>query len=179
MLTRLQFPNRVFWIKQRTVRRSCVVESLAPAFPGYVFVAARGCWSIIQSVIGVSGFVRQGGEVALLRSSVVEGLTGQASPEGILPESALPVSQRFKSGDQVRIYGATAAQGTTGTFQKLVDVGQAVVLIDWMGRWVPVSVDERDLERITERRVSRSNRRRKNQGKVHTAPQRHAAQECV
>jgi hypothetical protein len=50
-----------------------------------------------------------------------------------------------RRGDRVRIEGMSALAGQPGIFQRLAVGALAIVEVDWMGRMVSVSVDERDL----------------------------------
>jgi hypothetical protein len=74
----------------------------------------------------------------------VPALVSTADDQDVLPISEAP-SIRFKSGDRVLIQGTSPLAHQTGIFQHLVTETDAIVIIDWMGRWVPILIDEREL----------------------------------
>lgn len=153
------FRHHVFKIKRRIVHRGIAADRLFPAFPSYVFLITDGCWEPLRAVFGIIEFVRAGDRVAVLPSSIMNSLLKVAGPEDVLP-IAEPAA-RFRLGDRVLIRGMSLLAGQHATFQHQLADGQTVVLIDWMGRYVPVAIDERDLAAAGEKK-SRSNGRRNN-----------------
>jgi|SRR5215831_4403889 len=163
MLSRFDFPHWLFKYRRRLAHRGRIVERLAPAFPGYIFVQARNAWEFIRGLHGASSFVEFGDGIADVPEHVVTGLVAAADAEGVLPISdEVASSSRFKCGDRLRIRGGPAS-GYNAIFQHLMHDDRALVLIDWMGRWVPINVHEADLEleRTTVRGSSRRSRGRR------------------
>lgn len=140
-LTSLDFEHWIFRVKRKAVHRGQIIERVAPVFPGYIFVWARNAWAVIKNIIGVRGFVRFGDGIEDVPSHVVEGLCAQADDNGVLSWST-PVYDvpGFMPGDTVSVF---LSQGVTlqGQFQSLIGPDRAVILLDWMGRMVPVSVN--------------------------------------
>ena len=165
VLTCLDFDHIVFRVRRRIVYRGRVIERILPVFPGYIFVLARNAWRAIQEIIGVLGFVRTlDGRPETVPNRVVNGLRAQSDEKGVLswPPPAY-ISSRFRVGDIVRVYPAGIPEGLRGVFHQLLTPERAVILLDWMGRMVPLSVDERDLIAVPQRR-KRRRRRRNSQG---------------
>jgi transcription antitermination factor NusG len=169
MLRVFAFEHRVFSVRRRSVRRGIIVDQLAPAFPGYVFIAACECWDFISEIIGVIGFIKHDG----LDDTVAE-LDQQATVterDHVLSwteEQSVPA--RFAVGDRVRVLTGSVC-GYRGVYQQPLSHQRALILLDWMGRMVPVSLDERELaslevvpttrSRPKRRRPHRSRRRAK------------------
>ena len=152
--------HHVFRERRSVVRRGRISEHRVPIFPGYVFVAAQEKWSLVRDIIGVIDFVRAGIDrgVAYV-DDVVGELLSRADAEGVLLVPDVPVISRFSMGQMVRIVGAHVLAGQQAQFQRMLIGTQAVIELDWMGRMVPICIDERDLA-IQERGRRRRRRRR-------------------
>ena len=137
-LARHEFPHHVFKLRRKAIVRGRPVERLRPAFPGYVFLVAQDQWLLLHEM-GISYFVER-----RLPEGIVEGLLGGAVDEDVLPINDAP-SLRFRVGQQVLIRGQGLLAGQIGLFQHLVDEVNCIVLLEWLGRWVPMLVDEREL----------------------------------
>jgi transcriptional antiterminator RfaH len=160
-LTRLNFVFRVFWRHvQRAVRGRCV-DSLQPAWPGYVFVRVHGGWDQVREIKGAIDFVRFGNEPARVSDDVIVALLARA-PGGILPIEAKKA--RFQFGERIRVKGAGLLAGHSGIFQYVVDDRRVIILQEWLGRFVPIELDEDGIEaeppEKTKRRKRRHRRRR-------------------
>jgi hypothetical protein len=92
------------------------------------------------------------------------GHTAPALGEGIGEgaEGAFLKDDRPSLGRHRRLLPA-GEQGVaqTALFQRMIAVGKAIVELDWMGRWVPLCVDERDLDLEAEAHQQQPHRRRK------------------
>ena len=161
LLTALGFDHHLFTVRKPLVHRGRVIERLAPAFPGYIFVLANSAWIFLRELIGMIGFVHFGDGPIVVPEHVVENLRKQADAFDTLPSLAiLPGPSRFASGQRVRIGGMTAASGCIGIFQRTILPNHAVILLPWLGQMVPTTMDERDLEPADERRLQQKKRRR-------------------
>jgi len=160
-LTSLNFDHWIFRIRRRAVHRGQIIERSAPAFPGYIFVYARNAWMTIKNIIGVCGFVRFCGQVQDVPLRVVEELLAQVDENGVLAWQ-LPEYEDagFRFGETVSVF---LSQGVTlqGQFQHLLSPDRAVIMLDWMGRAVPVSVKLSDCNRVI------ATTRRKRPGRKH------------
>lgn len=160
MLDAFGCPFHLFQELRQHVWRGHIVERKHPIFPGYIFVLLHGfLWERVRSIVGVLGFVTVGERVATVDNKVVTRLV-EASVEDVLPMLVAPPITRFHAGDRVCVVGGTSVLGgQVGIFQRMLVGTQAVVEMEWMGRWVPIAVDERDLDFDTTRRRRRRQRR--------------------
>jgi transcriptional antiterminator RfaH len=142
-LERLQYAFWIFWRHVQRAVRGRYIDTLQPAWPGYVFIRAHGAWDEIRDIKGTIDFVRFGGEPARVSDSVIAGLLARA-PDGILPVE--PKKARFGFGERVRIKGSGLLAGHAGIFQYVVDDHRVIVLQEWLGRFVPIELDENDIE---------------------------------
>jgi hypothetical protein len=166
-LTRWNFPNLVFKIRNRIVRRGRLVDHVRPAFPRYIFCDPLDKYHQMRARFGIVDFVRDDGErIATVPDHALKSLRDIADDEDVLPSPNKP-SARFKLGDRVMIRGSTMLAGYPAIFQHAVDESRAIVLIDWMGRWCPVGVDERDLENELTEAPRRKRRRRRGRNRNH------------
>lgn len=179
-LTDFEFPNHVFKVRTRRVHRGRLIDRIRPAFPRYLFLDPRNAWNIIRGRFASLDFVRDGNYIANVPEQAVTSLVKIADADGVLPTPE-KISTKFHLGDRVRINGASLLAGYPAVYQHSVGNEQHMVLIDWMGRYVPVAVDERDLvieieivKPITQSVRTRRRRRRHRQ----KARNRNQSQDC-
>lgn len=153
-LRQREIPHHLFKIRQRTAYRGITRDRLLPAFRGYLFIAASNQWDFLRDYCGVSRFVSRE-----LPSGIVPSLVGLADSNDVLPTVEIP-SCPFKQGQRVHIHGMSLLAGNVAIFENLADNDSAVVLLDWMGRWVPVLVDLRDITSELSGRTRRARRKR-------------------
>jgi transcriptional antiterminator RfaH len=122
-------------------RRVELVER--PLFARYLFVQLDlriDRWRTILGTFGVSGLVRIGDTPLPVPTRVVEALQrGEAA--GDFDES-LDSARKFKIGAGIRVLSGPFAE-LVGKFQGLADAERVVVLLDLLGREVPVRVPNR------------------------------------
>jgi transcriptional antiterminator RfaH len=164
LLTKKQLSSHLFKLRKNVIHQGRAVERLVPAFPRYIFVDIDNHWRAVRDIAGVVGFVHFGSnDPEIVDERVVDGLVAQ-TVDDIFP-MVLPPS-RFKQGDNVAIGGMGPVAGHVGIYQHALDGGRACLLFDWMGRWCPAEVDERDLELVVacqcpdKKRMRLSKRRR-------------------
>lgn len=107
-----------------------------PLFPGYLFIhvdLTRQNGAPIRSTKGVSGLVRFGLEPAPVPDAVVEALMQKVQDK---TDEAPPL---FKSGDAVNIV-AGGFTGLQAIFQAEKGADRVLLLLDWLGRRMPVIV---------------------------------------
>jgi transcriptional antiterminator RfaH len=155
-LDRRSLDNYVFQIRRRFIRDGQVATKLVPAFPGYIFVAARSCWDVVRDVVDVFGFVRLNGMIAQVPSGVVDDLVREADVDGVLPLEVDDVPQ-FTSGTRVRILAGPAI-GYLATFVRMISSDRALILVD---KQVQVSIPVDRIERVDARRRRRRRGRRR------------------
>lgn len=153
LLRRLGVESRAFKIVRRVACRGRVVDRVVPAFPSYLFVfRALDRWALIRNF---AAFVMVGERPATIEEDAMAMLSAQANADGVI---AIPVDSAFKKGDRVVIRGSSSLSGQPAVFVQASANGRTIVLIDWMGRWVPVGIDERDLELETVLEATRRGR---------------------
>jgi transcription antitermination factor NusG len=147
-LTRFAFDHYLFKIRKRVVRHGHVESVVVPAFPSYIFVAARSCWDFIREVTDVVGFVKFGSVVADVPEADVQALADKADEDWILPlEDPAPLFQRGQ-----RVYVSNGVIQAVGIYDRPTSPGRAVVLVDILGRLAPVTVRESDLSPLVRQR---------------------------
>lgn len=165
MLRYWELEHHIFRERRQIVHRGRIVERLYPIFPSYVFVAAQNYFDRVRDILGVIDFVRIGQDVVSIGEHVIEELLSSADDEDVLPVPEQPIVSRFHVGDAVLIVGPSVMAGQRAIFQRILIGTQALVDLDWMGRMVPLCVDERDLTPITaptgRRRGGRRRRRQR------------------
>jgi transcription antitermination factor NusG len=164
-LERRGFCGHVFRIKSRRLRRGRMVDAAAPAFPRYLFVsAADDRWGDLLATEGVTGFVRNGGGgPAHVPDTVIADLLARANGETLpVPEARCP----FQRGERLIVRGAGVAAGHAAQFEYALGDGLAVVLQEWLGRWVPVTVQLDDLDKLPRRNGKKKRRRHRSNGEL-------------
>ena len=163
-LKRLKFPHIWFKQRRRVVWRGRVVSRITSAFPRYVFVPLEQAWEVVRSVWRVLGLVSFGGELAVVPQREIDRLRRLCPDGDTLPLPVVP--ERFRAGEQVHVGGYGPLSGHGAIYQEIATEGRVRLLFDWMGRMVPIDVDERDVSSSssatkTEKRLKRRRRRRK------------------
>jgi hypothetical protein len=155
-LTRHDFDFHLFTIRKRVAVRGRNADRFYPAFPSYLFVSASENWDFLRDRCLITSFVSRA-----LPAGVVPALVAVADDKGCLPTPDV-TSERFKTGEQVMIGGMSLLSGTVAIFQNMVDEFSAIVLVEWLGRFVPTTIDERDLNaEISSSRTRRHRRGRR------------------
>jgi transcription antitermination factor NusG len=162
MLSTLELPYHLFCELRQQVWRGRIVEKPYPVFPGYLFCACHGFYDAVRAIGGVLGFVRFGEKTVVVDEHIVNRLVA-SSVGDVLPRRVIPIVSRFRAGEAVRVSvsGRNVLAGQVGRFQRLLGIDrQAIIELEWMGRWVPVPVDERDLESEIDRRKRKRRKHR-------------------
>jgi len=125
--------------QRRHARRTTQV--LAPLFPRYLFVRvdfARDRWQSINGTHGVHHLVCMGDRPSAVPDGVVEAIRARETEDGMidLPQDPL-LGQTFAPGETVKITAGPLAD-QAGLFDGLDASARVVVLLDMLGRKVPV-----------------------------------------
>jgi transcriptional antiterminator RfaH len=140
--------------REKTVRHARKLRTVvAPFFPRYMFVVLdleRDQWRPINGTRGVANLVMQGD-----RNLVMQGDRPQPVPLGIVEtlvastgeDGLLKVRPRLNVGDPVRLLQGPFAE-YLGTLDRLDDSGRVRVLLEMLGRRVPVTVDGHHVDRV-------------------------------
>lgn len=109
-------------------------------FPGYLFVEMDITverWRAIHSTIGVSHLICNGDAPVALPPGIIEEMRSREGDKGMI---ALHKARPFKAGDKVQIMsGAMCDQ--IGLFQSMGDDERIIILLNVLGRDVPVRLD--------------------------------------
>jgi transcription antitermination factor NusG len=174
MLRYWDLEHHCFKERRQIVHRGRIVERLYPIFPSYIFLQAQNYFDRVRDILGVIDFVRIGQDVVSINEQVIGELVDAADEEDVLPVPEVPTVSRFHVGDRVTIIGPSIMAGQQATFQRMLIGTQALVDLDWMGRAVPLCVDERDLTGMTittdNRRRGGRRRRRQRNNRRHISP---------
>jgi transcription elongation factor/antiterminator RfaH len=110
---------------------------LAPVFPGYIFVAldvARQRWRSVNGTLGVQRLVTDGERPLAVGAGIVETLIQSSGPDGAL----IYRGDDLATGDKVALVAGPLA-GALGVLQRLDGEGRVQVLVQLLGRAVPVT----------------------------------------
>lgn len=123
---------------RKTVRHARQLKTvLAPAFPRYLFIALdldRDRWLSVRSTFGVSRlFSYADGRPVPVPAGVVESLIAQSDGHVTRLDAGLV------KGHRVRILSGPFAE-LKGALERLSDSGRVQVLLDIMGKAVPVTI---------------------------------------
>jgi transcription antitermination factor NusG len=102
----------------------------------------RDQWRPINGTRGVANLVMQGDRPQPVPLGIVETLVASTGEDGLLK-----VRPRLSVGDPVRLLQGPFAE-YLGTLDRLDDSGRVRVLLEMLGRRVPVTVDGHHLDRV-------------------------------
>ena len=129
--------------RHKTVRHARKLMTVsAPFFPRYLFIVldlSRDQWRKVNSTFGVSRLIMCNDRPQPVPRGVVETLTAAADPTGILQ-----LRERLTIGSPVRLLAGPFAE-QLAILEHLDDFGRVRVLVEIMGRHVPVSTVASDL----------------------------------
>jgi transcription elongation factor/antiterminator RfaH len=122
--------------RQKTIRHARKLSTVvAPFFPRYLFVALdlnRQHWRSVNGTVGVASLVMAGERPIALPHGVVESMLATADAHGLLR-----VWSNLKVGSTVRLAAGPFAE-QLGILDRMDDSGRVRVLLDILGRQVPV-----------------------------------------
>jgi transcription antitermination factor NusG len=164
-LSRLSFPFYCFKRPYTRVYRGRVIDRMVPAFPRYLFVPFPSAWDIMHRVQRITGVVKHGDNVARVPRRIIDSLVERCAGGDVLPMIEVP--SRFNHGDRVVVNGAGPMAGNQAVYQSEVFPGKVRLLFDWMGRYVPIDIDDADVELFVEEKREHRTRKRKRRRKRH------------
>ena len=128
MLDLFDFDHVWLRVKRKVVYRGRLIQRTFSLFPSYLFVMARYMFRMIESIIGVRGFVRFGGIIETVPARVVDRLRERADARGILAEDSLP----YMVGQSV--YVKIGGQEQPGVFRDYMGPARVSVTAMMFGR---------------------------------------------
>lgn len=132
---------RILDVRRRAGRRVPVV---APLFPRYVFIHLDNLsdnWFPIRSTFGVTSMVRVGHAPALVPEEIVAGIRSREQEDGLHRGPSTEPAR----GERVQIVEGSMA-GLEGIFSARTGQQRVVILLELLGRQVPVQVDYHAVE---------------------------------
>lgn len=124
--------------RRRHARR---IDTIAmPLFPRYLFVSVdmrSQRWRSVQSTVGVSRLITNGGEPLAMVESVIDALRRREDASGFIQFNPAP---SFSVGDRIRVTSGAFAD-TLGLFEGCDDRARVAVLLNLLGRKVRVMLD--------------------------------------
>jgi transcriptional antiterminator RfaH len=124
--------------RRRHARRVDITAS--PLFPRYLFVGidlVHQKWRVIRSTVGITNLVYSGDEPAPVADDVIYCLKQREDSKGCVQLNLAP---RFSPGDAVRLIGG-AFSDCLGLFESMSDGERVLVLLDFLGRKVRVTMN--------------------------------------
>jgi transcription elongation factor/antiterminator RfaH len=132
--------------REKTIRHARkLTTAVAPFFPRYMFIILdpeRDQWRPVDSTLGVGGMVMQGNRPQPVPPEIVETLIASTGSDGLLQ-----LRPQLNVGDPVRLTQGPFAE-YLGTFDRLDDSGRVRVLLDMLGRRVPILVEGHHVGRV-------------------------------
>ena len=116
-------------------------ERIVPLFPAYLFVRIYEQWYGIRWTIGVIRLLTIDGLPAQIGDNIVNTIQKRENPNGII---RLPKPAGLRRGQTVRISSGSFADHL-GIFDGMTGPDRVRILIELLGRSVPVSVPKRDV----------------------------------
>lgn len=114
----------------------------APLFPGYLFVEIIEQWWAVRRSVGVLRVLMAAGQPARVPGKVVAAIKRREGADGLVK---LPRARgELESGDAVRIVRGSFA-GHLAIFEGMNGATRVCVLLDLLGRKVPVSLGRDDV----------------------------------
>ena len=116
-------------------------KGVEPLFPGYIFIRIERHWHTINTTVGILRVLLAGECPAILRNEIMEEIRAREDRRGFirLPKPA------HKRGAKVRILRGTFADHP-GIYDGASRKERERVLLEILGRMVPVDVAPADLE---------------------------------
>jgi transcriptional antiterminator RfaH len=149
-----------FKINVTRAHQGRIISSYRPAFPRYILVPFDVCWEVLRDVWRVLGIVCFGEEVARVQARDVDHLVERCGGSDVLPPEIIP--EPYMRGERVHVGGYGLLSGHDAIYDSVVDDSKLRVMIDMMGRLVPIDVDRCDVSvPRTVRKRKRSGRRRR------------------
>ncbi len=148
-------------VKRRAVRiwRGRKLEQLRPAFPRYVWMRmATRVWPLMHQISDIMHLVSGSQGHWRVSDEVIDSLRSRLDRDDVLP---IIEKAKFKFGERVIIRGSRAVSGHEAVFQFNLPNERSVILQEWLGQWVHVEIDERDLMSLGEYQSLRALRRKR------------------
>ena len=164
-LTRFGYEHLLFKRRATRVRQGRIILAMPPAFPRYIMIPFGECWDVLRNVWRVLGIVCFGEEIARVHQREVDALVARCGGGDVLP--ALPIVEPYAHGERVHIGGLGLASGHEALFENSLGDGKLRLLFDFMGRMVPIDVDQRDVFSIV-KKPKRGRRHRRRSRRNHT-----------
>ena len=115
-------------------------------FPRYMFVQTEGRWRCLLGTYGVLGLVMCGQKPSVVPDREIATLRSRENAEGLIMLSKPGEEFRFNNGDKVKVNSGVFS-GYSGIYDRDPQ-NRVFVLLDFLGRYTPVPLDESALEAV-------------------------------
>lgn len=121
----------------RVVAKTGARERVVPLFPTYLFVRIEQHWWSIKRTIGVLRVLMADDRPAVIDDKIVRAIQRREGDNGLV---RLPKPPGIRRGQSVVIRGSGSFAGRVGLFDGMQGTDRVRVLLNLMGRSVPVSL---------------------------------------
>lgn len=121
--------------------RILVKKVVRPLFPGYLFVTIEEKWWAIRWTVGVLKVLMSDDMPARVPEKVVDGIRRREGADGFVK---LPKARGLMRGDRVRIVRGSF-EGQLGIYEGMSGDARVCVLLELLGRSVPVTLGRGDV----------------------------------
>lgn len=130
-----------------------------PLFPRYLFLQATSEMNlaVVKNTRGVTDFVRFGGKIATIPAGLITQLTEQQIKLQQLERD----KHTYQPGESIQILQGPY-QGLAAVYQMADGAGRSLVLIQLLNNTVPLSLQNDELEKLTDKDAISSQRRHDN-----------------
>lgn len=116
-------------------------ERVAPLFPGYIFIRIHLHWYSAKFTIGVARILMADDQPATIPDKTITAIQKREGNNGIIK---LPKAPGMRQGQRVRVTQGSFA-GLPGVYDGMIGTARAWVLLELLGRSVPVSLATADM----------------------------------
>jgi len=130
-------------------KRGQIKAHTEPVFPGYVFARTTGQWRFLLGTFGVRSLLMTGDLPSTLSDKEIRRLKARET-DGVVMLPRLPTNKlrAMRKGVRVMVKGENALAGMYGVYDGMGPQQRCKVLLDVMGRTVPMLVASDQLEEI-------------------------------
>lgn len=125
----------------KIVAKTGIRERVVPLFPTYIFVRIEERWWSVQRTIGVLRLLMSDERPAVISDKTISAIQKREGENGLVK---LPKPPGIQRGERVIIRDGSFA-GRIGIFDGMIAHDRVRVLLNLMGRSVPVSVRTPDI----------------------------------
>jgi transcriptional antiterminator RfaH len=116
-------------------------EAIMPLFPTYLFVQTTGQWIFLESTWGIVSVIKRGELPDKVPNKLIATLRKEKGRDGLVRVA----SKKFTVGQELRVKAGPFAE-LTGICQEMPEQRRITILLDILGRKVPVRLRDYEVE---------------------------------